>query len=149
MTFEIICADSAATENFGRQIGERLEGGEVIELVGDVGSGKTTFVRGIANGAGSRDHVSSPTFVIRKVYSSPKVIIHHFDFYRLSEPELIKHELADALSGTNDVVVIEWSDIIADVLPDKLVRIDFENQGEQRKLKVTAPESLQYLLEKS
>ncbi|HUY53392.1 MAG TPA: tRNA (adenosine(37)-N6)-threonylcarbamoyltransferase complex ATPase subunit type 1 TsaE, partial [Candidatus Dormibacteraeota bacterium] len=80
------------TLTLAKKIGSKLKGGEVIELVGDLGSGKTTFVSGIALGAKSHDLVSSPTFVISKKYKTPTLEIYHFDLYRLDESEMIIHE---------------------------------------------------------
>lgn len=111
------------TEKLGRRLGSTLKGGEVIELTSDLGGGKTTFVRGLAKGTGSEDRVASPTFTISKVYEAPAFEIHHFDFYRLNEAGLIKHELEDVLGDTKTVTVIEWSDVVADVLPEHTIKI--------------------------
>jgi tRNA threonylcarbamoyladenosine biosynthesis protein TsaE len=121
------------TESIGEQLGRTLEGGEVIELSSDLGGGKTTFVRGLARGAGSADRVASPTFTISKVYEAPKFSIHHFDFYRLHEAGLIRHELEDVLGDPAIVTVIEWSDIVSDVLPEDVIRISISSTGEQER----------------
>jgi tRNA threonylcarbamoyladenosine biosynthesis protein TsaE len=85
------------TVAFGERIGARLRGGEVIDLSSDLGGGKTTMMRGIARGAGSKDHVASPTFTISKEYDAGKLRIIHFDFYRLTEPGSMAMELADVV----------------------------------------------------
>lgn len=95
------------THDFARAWGLKLKGGEVIQLVGDVGAGKTTFVQGLADGAGTKDHVSSPTFTICNTYRG-RLIIHHLDFYRLHNDQLIEQELAGLLDGVA-VVVLEWA----------------------------------------
>jgi len=82
-TLRITSESPEATEQLAEAIGRRLTGGEVIELVSDLGGGKTTFVRGLARGLGSADVVSSPTFTVSKVYKADKLELHHFDFYRL------------------------------------------------------------------
>jgi len=121
------------TEALGATIGAHLRGGEVIELTSDLGGGKTTFVRGLAAAAGSKDRVASPTFTISKVYEAPDFTIHHFDFYRLPEAGLIRHELEDVLGDPKSVVVIEWSNVIADVLPKDTIRIHIRTTGEHER----------------
>ena len=118
------------TESIGEALGKQLRGGEVIELSSDLGGGKTTFVRGLARGAGSQDRVASPTFTISKVYDAPHFSIHHFDFYRLQEPGLIRHELEDVLGDPEIVTVIEWSAIIADILPSSVIEVAITSHGE-------------------
>ncbi len=126
-------SNAEETEAIGEQIGAQLIGGEVIELSSDLGGGKTTFVRGLARGVGSADRVASPTFTISKVYQAPDFAIHHFDFYRLQEAGLIKHELEDVLGDEKVVTVVEWSDVIADVLPEHTIKIDITSNGENRR----------------
>lgn len=129
------------TEALGATLGARLRGGEVIELTSDLGGGKTTFVRGLAAAAGSTDRVASPTFTISKVYEAPRFEIHHFDFYRLPEAGLIRHELEDVLGDPKVVTVIEWSDVVADVLPADTVRIHIKTLGDdERQVTVNDPE---------
>lgn len=147
-TLQIDSDGSETTEKIGAQLGSRLKGGEVIELVSDLGGGKTTFVRGLAKGAGSNSHVSSPTFTISNIYKTKNLTIHHFDFYRLHEAGLIEHELTDALHDPKAVVVVEWSDVIKHVLPDERLTVNLRHAGDEtRKLEFTCPDSLQYLVE--
>lgn len=112
------------------QLGSRLRGGEIIELVSDLGGGKTTFVRGLAAGAGSSDRVSSPSFTLTNQYQAGELAIYHFDFYRLSEPGIMRDELAEVLADPKAVVVVEWADIVADVLPTNTLTIYITNTGE-------------------
>lgn len=120
----------------------------MIELISDLGGGKTTFVRGFVRGTGSRDQVASPTFTISRVYLTPKYSIHHFDFYRLPEAGLIADELDDTLSDPHAVVIVEWADVVKDVLPAERLTVTIEKTAdERRRLRFQAPESLQYLLE--
>lgn len=114
----------------------------------DLGGGKTTFVRGLARGMGSRDRVASPTFTISRVYTSDTLEMHHFDFYRLGEPGLIAEELAEVLHDNAIVTVVEWADIVKDVLPSKRLTIIIEKTPtDGRTIRFRAPESLSYLLE--
>ena len=104
-------------------LGEVLGGGETIELISDLGGGKTTFVRGIAQGIGSADHVSSPSFTINNQYGAASLRLYHYDFYRLHDPGLIAAEMAEVLHDKKNIVVIEWGGLVDTVLPDKRLRI--------------------------
>ena len=136
-------ADS--TEAFAEAMGRRLKGGEVIELISDLGGGKTTFVRGLARGMGSRDKVASPTFTISQEYQAGELIIYHFDFYRLNEPGIMADELAEVAGKPHAVVVIEWGDIVRHVQPEHRLVIGIKATGEsERQLTLTYPEALAY-----
>ncbi|HTH72361.1 MAG TPA: tRNA (adenosine(37)-N6)-threonylcarbamoyltransferase complex ATPase subunit type 1 TsaE [Candidatus Pristimantibacillus sp.] len=139
---------SEATEQLGQRLGAALKGGEVIELISDLGGGKTTFVRGLACGAGSQDKVASPTFTINKVYKAPKFEIQHFDFYRLHEAGIVADELAEVVGDPGIVVVVEWGDVAQHVLPDERLRIAIKQTPEgNRDLTFAAHEDLHYLVE--
>lgn len=126
MTQSIQSADSGATEKFGEQLGRNLRGGEIIELISDLGGGKTTLTRGIVRGTGSNDVVASPTFTVSKVYKAPKYDIYHYDFYRLSDPGMLEHELRERLENSDSVVIIEWGDIVQHFLSDKRMTINIQ-----------------------
>lgn len=145
VTLKIISVEAMIA--LGERIGNNLRGGECIELISDVGGGKTTFVRGLARGAGSTDHVSSPTFTISKVYKAPNFDIVHFDFYRLSETGLIEHEIEEEVLESSSVIVVEWSEIIKHVLPNDRLQINFNTETDDvRILNITLPESYNYLM---
>lgn len=136
------------TEALAGTIGRHLKGGEVIELVSDLGGGKTAFVRGLARGMGSHDHVASPTFTISREYRAGELTLYHFDFYRLPEPGIMSAELAEVLDDPKAVVAIEWSDIVQHVLPEKRLSVKFILTGEaNRRLEFAYPSELAYLLE--
>ncbi len=149
MSMKVIkTADANQTENIAEIIGGNLRGGEVIELVSDLGGGKTTFTRGLARGFGSPDRVASPTFTISKVYKSGSKEMHHFDFYRLPQAGLIEHELADVLTDKNCVVVIEWGDVVQHVLPEKRLTVAItQTDDDGRELKIKCADELSYLTE--
>lgn len=126
------------TEEFACLIGKQLQGGETIELIGDVGAGKTTFVRGLARGIGSKDIVSSPTFTIKNVYKG-RLDLCHYDLYRLHNDELIKREIAEMVdSSERSVTVIEWAQDAQGVLPTEHIRIEIRVSGETERLLVVA-----------
>lgn len=150
-TRSISSADSAASEIYGERLGRCLKGGEIIELISDLGGGKTTLTRGIAKGAGSNDVVASPTFTLSKMYHTPNFTIHHFDFYRLPEAGLIEHELQDVLSDPKTVVIVEWGKVVQHVLPGRRLTIQLnrvKDNDKMRQLTFTYPAELAYLLEK-
>lgn len=119
------------TRDIGRQIGARLKGGEVIQLVGDVGAGKTTFVKGLAVGLGVDEDVQSPSFTISRVYDGRDDIqLVHYDFYRLSEAGIMADEVSEMVEDPSTVTVIEWADVVEGVLPDKHYTITFEATSE-------------------
>jgi tRNA threonylcarbamoyladenosine biosynthesis protein TsaE len=144
MIWQTSSTSSADTERLGELLGSRLSGGDVIELRADLGGGKTTFVIGLARGAGSTGRVSSPTFTLSRIYEAEHFDIHHFDFYRLSEPGILQDQLAESLSGGRTVLVIEWADIVKDVLPKDRYSIEFKpsaNSSEERQITIHYPES--------
>ncbi len=120
----VITRSSDETKRLAMQIGQVLRGGEVFDMSSDVGGGKTTFAKGLAKGLGIDEVVQSPTFTISRLYKAHKGLeLHHFDFYRLSEAGIMAAELAESLVQSNAVVVVEWGDIVYDVLPQKRVRL--------------------------
>jgi len=145
---EIILNNLVETNGLGDKLGRNLIGGEVIELSGDLGSGKTTLVKGIVAGTGSEEHVSSPTFVVSKEYKSPNFTIHHYDLYRLDDEGLIANELSDHYIEDSSVTIIEWGANFIDVLPEKRVIISISPIDENsRKVKIIYPENLEYLMD--
>lgn len=135
------------TIELAQKIGANLKGGECIELVSDVGGGKTTFVRGLAQGAGSSSYVSSPTFTISKIYETPKFEIAHFDFYRLREAGMIDYEIEEVVHNGKTVIVVEWSEIVQHVLPKERITINIKPKDDKRVFRFSYPEKLAYLLE--
>jgi tRNA threonylcarbamoyladenosine biosynthesis protein TsaE len=148
VTWQITSTSSEATEQLAENLGRKLRGGEVIELVSDVGGGKTTFVRGLARGLGSPDKVASPTFTISREYHAGDRTLYHFDFYRLNEAGLMADELAELLDDPKAIVVVEWADVVEDVLPPDRLAIRITATGEhERQLILTCPEKYHYLRE--
>ncbi len=112
MNKEYISKSVTDTQEIASKIANNLKGGEVIELIGDVGAGKTTFVLGFAKALGSADRVSSPTFKICNAYKVKDLVVYHCDFYRLGDNDaLIKNELAEMV-GPDAIVLLEWSEML-------------------------------------
>lgn len=141
--------DSATeTQAFAENLGQQLRGGEIIELIGDVGAGKTTFVKGLARGIGSSDRVSSPTFTVNNVYAGKDFSLYHYDFYRLEDYEIIARELAETLAEGKAVVVMEWAEELDNQLQGRL-RIVIEPNSESelgRSLKIWLPSIYKHII---
>lgn len=140
--------NATAMMTLGKELGQRLRGGEIVELVGDVGAGKTTLVKGIGQGLMVDDDVQSPSFTISRVYTARDGLeLHHYDFYRLQEAGVMKYELGESLENHSAVTVIEWADTVLDVLPDDhiVIRIDYTPDEDGRKLTFLMSDSYAYL----
>ena len=122
------------TENFGRRLGESLSAGDVVAMVGDLGTGKTTLTGYIARGLGIKETVSSPTFTIIKEYNSGRLPLYHFDVYRIGDPEELFNIGADEYFDGDGVCVVEWADMVSEELPEnsKYIFIEYgEKEGER------------------
>lgn len=126
-------------QDFGARLGAKLSGGEVIELVGDIGAGKTTFTKGLARGLGVSDDVQSPTFTISRIYETPSGIrLAHYDFYRLQDAGVMQMELAESVCDPQTITVIEWAKIVENVLPATALTIEIAPLDEMtRVVKIT------------
>lgn len=139
----MISHSARETIEYAQKFARRLNGGEVIGLVGDLGSGKTIFVQGLAKALGVKENITSPTFVILKVYKIPKKSIHpfiylsihplffvHVDAYRIEKAEDAESVgLSDYLGRKDAIIVIEWADKIKKILPKSAIYIEFEHLG--------------------
>ena len=118
----------------GLELAKNAEAGDVIALIGDLGTGKTTLTKYIAEGLGITGTISSPTFTIVKEYKTGRLPLYHFDVYRLGDgEELLDIGVEEFLYG-DGVCVIEWADIVADVLPENAIAIQItygETDGER------------------
>lgn len=147
ITWDTTTVTPEGTEAVAERLGAVLRGGEVIELISDLGGGKTTFVRGLVRGAGSSDTVGSPTFTISRVYRADQKTIRHYDFYRLPEPGLMAAELNESVGDAEDIVVVEWGDAVRNVLPMERLRVTLGLTEDGRSIHFQAPKSLAYLIE--
>jgi len=144
---EIITKSSKETKKAGMALGQIL-GREplsnkalVVALEGDLGSGKTTFIQGLAQGLKVKENILSPTFVIQKDFLLKLKNfknLYHIDAYRLKNPEeLLELGFKDLIGNPENLIVIEWADKIKKILPKNILRIKFENLGEnKRRIKI-------------
>ena len=129
---KIITNSEQETFDFAYEYAKNLKGGEIIGLKGDLGSGKTVFSKGLAAGLGIKQNVTSPTFVVMKVYSvenhkSIKTFCH-IDAYRLSGSDIESTGIQEYIDDKNTILVIEWVDRIKKILPRKtrLIKISLK-----------------------
>lgn len=120
-----------AMKKFGAQIGALIKCGQTIELVGDVGAGKTTFTKGLAVGLGVIDCVQSPSFTISRVYNGKNnKILAHYDFYRLDDAGIMKNDLQESIDDDQTITVIEWGEVVKNILPTDYLSIAFKTISE-------------------
>jgi tRNA threonylcarbamoyladenosine biosynthesis protein TsaE len=136
-TCELVVETSSAAETgrLGQRLAPLLRGGDVIALAGDLGSGKTTFIQGLARGMGIRAAVTSPTFILVNRYpASDGRVLQHADCYRLANAPLEMWDigLTDLYEG-DDIVAIEWADRILGLLPAEYLEIVFAYVDENRR----------------
>ncbi len=136
--------NEAATREFAQKLGRVLKGAEIIELVGDVGAGKTTFVKGMALGLDIDEDVQSPSFTINSLYDARDGLhLAHYDFYRLAEAGIMSDDLAENMQDPATITVIEWADIVEGTLPEHRLTINFETPTETtRRLTLTGRDDL-------
>ena len=141
----IITLSEKQTLDLGKKIAKELKGGETIALIGELGAGKTIFTKGIADGLKIKKIITSPTFVLMKVYpidlkKNNKIkTLCHIDAYRLnSGKDLIDIGINDYLGQKNTVTIIEWADQIEDILPINtiFVKIEVESNGRKRVISI-------------
>ena len=113
-------------ESLGYSISSKLKAGDVISLEGDLGSGKTTFVKGILKGLNYKYGVTSPTFTLINEYHADLKVIH-IDFYRENDIKRWKEIGIDEYLYSENLVIIEWGNMINEILPDDIIRIYFEH----------------------
>ena len=121
-------------QRLGVAIGQAVSGGEVLELVGDIGAGKTTLTKGIAKALDINEPVQSPTFTISRVYDSPRGLrLAHYDFYRLGEAGIMGDEIRESVDN-DSVVVVEWAGAVDGDLPEDHLVIEITATSEEERL---------------
>lgn len=114
------------TFELGKKIGEAAKPGQVYTLNGDLGVGKTVFTQGVAAGLGITEPVSSPTFTIVQVYEEGRLPFYHFDVYRIGDIEEMEEIGYDDYFFVEGICLIEWAELIRDILPEKRIEITIE-----------------------
>ena len=131
----------AETEAFGRRLAEGESAGSVLALKGELGSGKTQFVKGVVAGLGSKAPATSPTFTIVHEYAGGRLPVYHFDFFRLHDYQSVARLGLDDYFFGDGVSVIEWADRFPELIPDHARWISFEIKSENAR-KITSDSML-------
>ena len=150
MIFKTTTTSPNETFALGERLASALRGGEVIELASDLGGGKTVLVKGLAKGLGYEGDVASPTFTISREYKVRGGLeLHHYDFYRLGEGDIVAQELGEDVGDPRIITAIEWAGNAGNALPNARVHIEVLATGENKR-QITAEStdsSYEYVIE--
>ena len=113
------------TEKIGYELGAKAEAGQIYCLSGELGVGKTVFTKGFARGLGIDEHITSPTYTIINEYEG-RLPFYHFDVYRVANPEEMDYIGCDEYFFGGGICLIEWGELISDIIPDNAVWIKIE-----------------------
>ena len=119
------------TFDFGKKLGETAKAGTVYTLIGDLGVGKTVFTQGLAKGLEIGEPISSPTFTIVQVYEEGRLPLYHFDVYRIGDVEEMEEIGYEDYFYGNGVSLIEWANLIEEILPEQYTEIKIEKDLEK------------------
>lgn len=138
---EIFSNSVQETKKFAKEISKKIKQSQVVALKGDLGSGKTTFSQGFAKGLGIDQHVGSPTFKLVSEYVGSSLNLYHVDCYRLNSlQEFLNLGGENLLLPDNGITLIEWADIIQELLPKGTIEIEFsrvKDNPNKRKLRIS------------
>ncbi|MBQ9504190.1 MAG: tRNA (adenosine(37)-N6)-threonylcarbamoyltransferase complex ATPase subunit type 1 TsaE [Lachnospiraceae bacterium] len=119
------------TYDFARSLGEKAEAGQVYALNGELGAGKTVFAKGFAEGLGVTERVNSPTYTILHSYLSGRLPFHHFDVYRIAEPEEMEETGYEDCFYAGGVSLVEWAEQIREILPENTIFVNISKAPEK------------------
>ena len=123
--------NTSQTFEFAKELGRKAEGGQLFLLSGDLGTGKTVFAQGFAEGLGIDDYINSPTFTIMQMYEGGRIPFYHFDVYIIGDPsEMDELGYEDYFFG-NGVCLVEWAELIEELLPEDAIWITVEKDLEK------------------
>ncbi len=142
MKESFISTNFAQTRKLGKILAEELRGGEIVCLMGELGSGKTTFAQGILKGLEVKGPYTSPTFVVMKQYrlkitakSSKLLNVYHIDAYRVGAKDILDLGWDEIVSSKNNIVIVEWAERIKNIIPKNAVWLEFEHlKDDMRKI---------------
>lgn len=130
-------SSSAQTAEIGAAIGKQVRPNDTILLFGDLGAGKTTFVRGMADALGAQEPVTSPTFTLTHEYHTDDLLVVHVDTYRLGGPDDVEAMGFLDYLGRGAVVIVEWAERLGDLAPPNALRVHIEDVGgENRTIRI-------------
>ncbi len=127
--YKFVSNNEFDTKNFAKKLASKLQPQDVIVLTGELGSGKTKFTEGFLSYFGLENEISSPTFTIVNEYKKENINIYHFDVYRLEDSSEF-YEIGGEEYFENGICLIEWGELIEDVLPKNYIHITFEKDNQ-------------------
>ena len=127
---EIIIRNEEDTKKFGYELAAKLKPNDVVALIGNLGTGKTTLTKYIAEGLGVKERITSPTFTTVCEYHSGRLPLYHFDVYRVVDPEVLFEIGVEEYFYAGGVSILEWADMAAEILPEETICI-FMEYGEK------------------
>ena len=133
--YKFISKNELDTKNFAKKFASMLKPTDVVVLTGELGSGKTKFVEGFLSFFGLESEISSPTFTIVNEYKKDDVNIYHFDVYRLEDSSEF-YEIGGEEYFSNGICLIEWGELIKDVLPKNYIHITFEKDNNDENIRI-------------
>lgn len=142
--FSLISGSAQETIKFARNLAKQLRPGDILCLFGDLGTGKTTFVKGIALGLKVKSsEVNSPTFVLMNIYEG-RLPLYHFDLYRLDNIREISRLGYEEFFYNEGISVVEWAEKLGRLLPQEYLAIELTHQGENKRLITLKPHGKRY-----
>lgn len=145
MTYSVRIKNEQDTKEFGLSLARVLKPGDIIALIGNLGTGKTTLTKFIAEGLGITEVITSPTFTIVQEYTGGRLPLYHFDVYRIGDSEEMYELGYEEYFFGEGVCVIEWADLIMDIIPEEsiIIRIDYAEEEHERiyQINTEIPES--------
>ena len=119
------------TLELGKKLAQEAQPGQVFSLVGDLGAGNTVFTKGMAEGLGITEPVSSPTFTIVQVYEEGRMPFYHFDVYRIGDPEEMDEIGYEDYFYGQGICLVEWANLIGELMPEDTIHITIEKDLER------------------
>ena len=136
----VVCAKAEDMENLGRSIGDQCRPGSVISLRGSLGAGKTVFAKGVARSLGIEEAIVSPTFTLVQEYEG-RIPMYHMDLYRITSEDDFQIMGGEDMLYSDGVCLIEWSEVIDDMLPKNTLYVQIEvNDDQSRTVRLTGGE---------
>ena len=134
---EITTSSEEQTQELAKSFAKTLKPGDIVALYGELGAGKSVFVRGVARGFGIKDRISSPTFTFIKSYQKGKITLHHIDLYRGESIKDFESLALDEVFTQGAIVMVEWANRIEKFLPKKRIDVKLEANDGQRTITIT------------
>lgn len=135
---KVLIGNELDTREFGKELAKKLKPGDVVALIGDLGTGKTTLTKSIAEGLGITEMITSPTFTIVQEYTEGRLPLYHFDVYRLCDLEEMYELGYEEYFFGQGVCVVEWADQIMEIIPEDaiVIRIEYGANEDERIYKI-------------